>query len=183
MFAMNAELERIVSIARSAAAGGFGVLSTGEKLVAALILNSADWLQEMDYTMAQAIERVGEKWLALIPTASFALRATDEALMNAAQRAKTETLFATKSSADEVLDYNAKLVTYGDAPGYRSVTLVFDVEGFGSEVKHRISLNINDPKDGEALVRHITEVNKLAWSRNGQPLDAVKDERKPSWIN
>lgn len=64
------ELEQIVSKARDAKRGGFGVLSTGEKLAAALVLNRADWLASMDYTMAEAIDRVGPQWLARIPEAA-----------------------------------------------------------------------------------------------------------------
>ena len=64
------ELDHIISKARDAKRGGFGVLSTGERLAAALVLNRADWLASMDYTMAEAIDRVGASWLALIPEAA-----------------------------------------------------------------------------------------------------------------
>jgi hypothetical protein len=62
---------------RDAAAGGWSAQSTGEKLAAALVLNRPDWLAAMDYTMAEAIERVGPQWVALIPQAAKALK--DEA--------------------------------------------------------------------------------------------------------
>jgi len=64
------ELDHIISKARDAKHGGFGVLSTGEKLAAALVLNRSDWLAKMDYTLAEAIDRVGPAWLALIPEAA-----------------------------------------------------------------------------------------------------------------
>ena len=64
------ELNHMVSKARDAKHGGFGVLSTGEKLAAALILNRADWLASMKYTMAEAIGRVGPEWTAMIPEAA-----------------------------------------------------------------------------------------------------------------
>lgn len=41
----------------------FGVLSTGEKLAVALVLDRADLLARMDYTILQAVERVGNDWL------------------------------------------------------------------------------------------------------------------------
>lgn len=63
-------LEQILSKSRAARGGHFGVLSTGEKLAAALVLNRADLLAEIDYTMAEAIERVGGDWLARIPEAA-----------------------------------------------------------------------------------------------------------------
>lgn len=63
------ELDHIVAKSRHAAAGGLGVLSTSEALAAALVLNRPDWLARMNYTLAEAIERVGADWLALIPQA------------------------------------------------------------------------------------------------------------------
>lgn len=62
-------LEQIVDKSRAARAGHFGVLSTGEKLAAALVLNRPDLLERVDYTMAEAINRVGADWLARIPAA------------------------------------------------------------------------------------------------------------------
>lgn len=74
----NYELDHIVSKSRDAKRGGFNVLSTGEKLAAALVLNRADWLAEIGYTMAEAIDRVGPAWLALIPEAARLLHYEDE---------------------------------------------------------------------------------------------------------
>lgn len=71
-------LDQLVSKARDANHGGFGLLSTSEKLAAALILNRADWLASMNYTVAQAIGRVGPEWAALIPTATSLLEAEGE---------------------------------------------------------------------------------------------------------
>lgn len=73
MVMTNPDLDHIVSKARDAKRGGFGVLSTGEKLAAALVLNRADWLESMDYTMAEAIERIGPQWAAQIPVAAKVL--------------------------------------------------------------------------------------------------------------
>jgi hypothetical protein len=41
--------------------------STGEKLAVAMVLNRHDWLEEMGYTMAQAIDRIEWNWLQAIP--------------------------------------------------------------------------------------------------------------------
>jgi hypothetical protein len=43
------------------------VQSTGEKVAVALVLNRADWLAECGYTIAEAIERAGQDWVAVIP--------------------------------------------------------------------------------------------------------------------
>ena len=71
------ELDHIIRKARDAKRGGWGVQSTGENLASALVLNRPDWIAAMDYTLAEAIDRVGPEWLALIPTAERTLR--DEA--------------------------------------------------------------------------------------------------------
>lgn len=42
-------------------------MSLGEKVAVALSLNRADWLASIDYTLAEAIERTGSQWLALLP--------------------------------------------------------------------------------------------------------------------
>ncbi|WP_129468844.1 MULTISPECIES: hypothetical protein [Mesorhizobium] len=41
-------------------------------------LNRRDWLAEMNYTLAEAIERVGPVWLTLIPKAARELEYEDE---------------------------------------------------------------------------------------------------------
>jgi len=66
-------LEHLVMKSKHAAHGGFGCLSTGEKLAAALILNRTDWLNSMSYTIAEAIERVGPEWVKFIPAAAKAV--------------------------------------------------------------------------------------------------------------
>lgn len=63
-------MQQILAKSRDAKRGGWGVLSTGEKLAAALVLNRADWLASMDYTMAEAIHRLGPEWLSRIPAAA-----------------------------------------------------------------------------------------------------------------
>ena len=72
-------LQQILDKSRQARDGGFGVLSKGEMIAAALVLNRADWLTEMNYTMAEAIERLGGEWLARVPVAARTLqREADE---------------------------------------------------------------------------------------------------------
>ena len=55
--------------ARDAKSGGrdsWSVQSTGERVAVALVLNRADWLAEMHYTLAEAIDRAGPEWVALL---------------------------------------------------------------------------------------------------------------------
>ena len=41
----------------------FGVLSTGERLAVALVLNRFDLLADQKYTMLEAVDRLGDDWL------------------------------------------------------------------------------------------------------------------------
>lgn len=72
------ELNHIVRKSRDAKNGSFGVLSTSEQLAAAFVLNRPDWLASAGYTLAEAVERLGAKWLALIPPAARILRDDDD---------------------------------------------------------------------------------------------------------
>ncbi|MBN9615304.1 MAG: hypothetical protein BGO25_15460 [Acidobacteriales bacterium 59-55] len=67
---MNDCYQHLLSKARDAKRDGHGawtVQSTGERVAVALVLSRADWLAEMDYSIAEAIERTGPEWVALIP--------------------------------------------------------------------------------------------------------------------
>jgi hypothetical protein len=62
--------EHLLRKSRDAQRGGheaWAVQSTGEKVAVALVLNRADWLAEMQFTLAEAIERSGEDWVSVIP--------------------------------------------------------------------------------------------------------------------
>ncbi|MBV6866433.1 hypothetical protein ACCQ23_05440 [Xanthomonas axonopodis pv. phyllanthi] len=68
-------LQRTIEVARAAARmGGPGPLSTGEALTAALVLNRADWLAEMDYTIAEALDRIDSDTVQHLRDAERALR-------------------------------------------------------------------------------------------------------------
>ncbi|AOA70838.1 hypothetical protein [Stenotrophomonas rhizophila] len=54
-------LDRVINVALYAKRrGNTGPLSTGEALTAALVLDRHDWLKEMDYTIAQALDRIDQ---------------------------------------------------------------------------------------------------------------------------
>jgi len=66
----DVEYRHFLSKARDAQKGGkeaWSMQSTGEKVAVALALNRADWLQDMNYTMVEAIERAGPVWISLLP--------------------------------------------------------------------------------------------------------------------
>lgn len=53
--------DRMAEVARAARRMGPdfpGYLSTGEAVTAALVLNRADWLRRLGYTMAEAVHRL-----------------------------------------------------------------------------------------------------------------------------
>ncbi|NIJ88345.1 hypothetical protein FHR49_001109 [Xanthomonas campestris] len=68
-------LQRTIEVARAAARlGEPGPLSTGEALTAALVLNRHDWLAEMGYTIAQALDRIDSHTVHHLRDAERALR-------------------------------------------------------------------------------------------------------------
>ena len=67
---MNDRYEHLLRKSREASRRGhdaWGVQSTGEKVAVALVLNRADWLAEVQYTIDEAIERSGVEWVPIIP--------------------------------------------------------------------------------------------------------------------
>ena len=74
----------------------------------------------------------------------------------------------------------ASLRTYGDAPGYRDVS-VYALIGEGGNTEVELRLN---PQDSEALMQHITRVHALAWKNAERgPLDLREGERRPAWLD
>jgi len=79
----SAEFRHLLGKARDAKRGGraaWDVQSTGEKVAVALVLNRADWLKSMGYTLAEAIDRTGPEWIGLVPLVERVLR--DEGASN-----------------------------------------------------------------------------------------------------
>ncbi len=67
----NGQIDHLNSIALHLAKGGsdrFDVLSTGEKCYVALASNRIDLLQSIDYTIAEALARIGQEWVQLLIT-------------------------------------------------------------------------------------------------------------------
>ena len=67
---MNDRYEHLLRKSRDAKRGGqnaWAVQSTGEKAAVALVLNRAEWLAQIGYTIPEAIERSGAEWIAMIP--------------------------------------------------------------------------------------------------------------------
>lgn len=62
----NNQIDHLNTIALGLAKGGhngFGVLSTGEKCYVALAANRMDLLESMDYTIPEALARIGQSWV------------------------------------------------------------------------------------------------------------------------
>lgn len=67
---MSDRYEHLLRKTQDAKRGGhsaWAVQSTGERVAVALVLNRADWLAEFGYTIAEAVERAGQEWVAIIP--------------------------------------------------------------------------------------------------------------------
>ncbi|GAA4343653.1 hypothetical protein GCM10023165_26290 [Variovorax defluvii] len=53
------EYRELLEKCKGARDEGPDTLSAGERVVAALVLNRPEWLTEMGYTMAEAVDRIG----------------------------------------------------------------------------------------------------------------------------
>jgi len=174
----------LASKARQAAQGGFDVLSTGEKLAAALILNRPDWLSKMGYTIAEALVRVGAEWVAMIPAAAKLLNDTEAVFKGAEKTARDEEalqLLAGGVDGGDTIDVSAKLVSSGQAPGYRDASFTLDLQRTGSERTYRLCIHVS-ASDSESMAQHLLDIHRLAWER-GQPLDLRPGENRPRWIS
>lgn len=80
----------------------------------------------------------------------------------------------------ESVELTGKLVTYGNAPGYRDVNLVFDVEEIVGKEKRRIDLRVMGD-DAVKVHHHIEDVQRFAWEGKG-PIDRREGEQRPSWL-
>lgn len=184
----SADLAHILAKTREAAdRGGSGPLSTGEALMAALVLNRPDWLIAMEYTIAEAIERIGPEWVRLIPAAAKQFKQESQAaeykIAVKAHEAGLAEFTARQPSEDETIEFSAKYVTSGSAPGYRDVRLTFDLVPIGDGPKPTIRTTLHiRPEDAEPVVGNITDVHRFAW-RNDTPIDAKPDEQRPRWID
>lgn len=76
--------------------------------------------------------------------------------------------------------FEATLLTYGDAPGYRYVSVYARLGDKGST---KVELRLT-PDDGETLVRHIASVHAFAWKNADRgPLDKKQGELRPAWLD
>jgi hypothetical protein len=177
----------LTKVLDAAAAGedGAGPLSTGEALMAALALNRPDWLARMGYTMVEAMQRIGEEWLALLPRIAREVAqhqaAGEEAKRLASQALALAQAAVAGGAAGEPIDCEAALVTCSDAPGYRDAKLAFDLQPLNSQRTLRVEMRLR-PQDGERIVRHLHAVHAQAWDGH-DPLDVQPGERRPRWID
>jgi hypothetical protein len=61
---MNTHLLGKVRDAVNGGEDSWACQSTGERVAVALVLNRADWLASMRYTIPEALDRIGPEWCA-----------------------------------------------------------------------------------------------------------------------
>lgn len=65
----SSEYRHLLSKVSDVKRGGrdaWSVQSTGEKLAVAFALNRPDWIASMDYTLIEAVDRIGPEWMSLM---------------------------------------------------------------------------------------------------------------------
>lgn len=178
------ELDRIVSKSLAAAKGNYGVLSQGERLAAALVLNRPDWIMEEGYTLGRCIDRVGVDWMRLIPEAARRVTEILEESVAALDKARVAAAIASMNGQareqDQTVDFNATLTSYSNAPGYRDVSLTFELLQYRTNATMKAELFITR-KDAERILLHIRDVHRFAW-RDDSPIDKEPGETAPAWL-
>jgi hypothetical protein len=178
--------ETLLRIGRNAQNGGHGVMSTGERLAAALLLNRPDWIAADGFTLAGAVERLGTDWLSRIPQVARQLEDEQEA-SSAAAYAEAERLRIAKIAAvapaaeGDPPRFDAAFVSHGSAPGYRDVEIVVDLTPEQDGVESLRAVLRFDSADAARVARAVQDVHSVAW-RNGDPLDLKPGETKPRWL-
>jgi hypothetical protein len=119
----------------------------------------------MGCTIPEALGRLGDDLIPLIPQIAKMVAAADAVMADARDSARQQTVLEDLSANQEVVDVNTTLVTYGNAPDYRDVSLTFDLQRFQSTQTHRVCLRVT-AKDGLAILRHIVDVNRFAWRQS-----------------
>lgn len=175
-------IEHLTMKARDAIAmNGTGGMSTGEALAVALVLNRSDWLAKMDYTIAEALNRIDDDWIAIIPQVARSIDAANVVMAQANVAARDAVALSDLTAGAGEIDLEAKLVTYGNAPGYRDMTFTFDLQRHDSASKQRVRLQVS-AEDSASMVEGILHVHRFAWSEDG-PIDKLEGERRPRWID
>jgi len=76
--------------------------------------------------------------------------------------------------------WTGALHTYGDAPGYRDVSIYVKL---GEQANTQVELRLS-PSDAETVMMHIARVHALAWGDGERgPLDKKDGERRPGWLD
>ena len=68
---MEDTVKYLVELASTTTDRNWGVLSTSQQLVTAMMLGRMDWLESLGYSIPKAITRIGPKWCNAIGEAEY----------------------------------------------------------------------------------------------------------------
>lgn len=180
-------LTHMVSSALAASRYGYGTLSTGEALVAALILNDYTMLTEHGTTIADALDRIGPDWAALVPEAARRVSVQLDDIKQTRrhiEKAKAVKDFVGLSENGEPIDLEAELITHGDAPGYRDAYITLNLTPLATHANTgTVTATIRlGPTDSAVVAQSIIDIHRLAWRHGHRPIDADETETRPLWL-
>lgn len=75
--------------------------------------------------------------------------------------------------------FEARVVGYGEAPGYRDLTLQLRM---GEKENTQVSVRLG-ASAGVDLMHHIACLHAFCWREDRRPLDASESERRPAWLD
>ena len=70
-----------------------------------------------------------------------------------------------------------KLVNMGNAPGYRDIPMTLALGPIAIKVETNLSKD-----EAIRLMKHIKDVNALAWRSADKPIDAEEGQARPPWV-
>src|SRR5690606_19374271 len=118
------ELERLIKIAHQAEKEGLQALSVEESLSAALVLNRCDWLEQLGFTIAEALDRIGLENAAIIPVAAKKIGNRGNAHPHPCRLELPDSeVEAMLSVNDDITRFDTVLKRKASVPGYRYVSL------------------------------------------------------------
>lgn len=188
------DLDRLMMSLRDLEKRGIFGLSTEHALAAAFVLNRMDWLSDRGFTLAEAVELIGPRWLSLIPDAAklwssekTAEATTLDVLAKARNAAGARRQPPAAQEAAEDLVYTLLKPTSGEAlaSGYAVRTLEFidsNVQWDGSLLWPELLL-VGTHSEAEGLCRFLNKQSfEDDWeeTREEEP-DLTLEDAKLRW--
>lgn len=152
-------LDYLMSKVHEAMDLGIEGMSVSEGLMCALVLNRFDWLSNRGYTIAQALGRIDEAWVSLIPKAAARLRSPSQSFEVIGPSSEVNGVDVRFTAGTNDVDLRAKLVDCFLDGNSGQATFVFDVCKSDGVRTYRLHVRICY-RDSETIVQQILSIKQ-----------------------